>query len=314
MLPRPGDVLNRRGAASRLGHDMRNRFRPPALQCCSVLTLASILTGCASKPPRVGQQVPRKGDEIMVAGQLFHTGTPVVLWTDPGGYDAYRTERRFAPWDEVVVRAPPRRRVQRHRLAQPLRRARAGPHRRGARAGPRRRLAARLLQEKVDQFVIHYDVVRHEPPVLQGPARPARAERAVHARHRRHDLPDVRREGTPRGTRRSPTPARSASRSPTSARTRPTTRSPLNEWYATDETGRRTSRCPRASATAASARRLRRSRRSATRWSSASPRPTYRQYDFTPQQYDSLIKLTAALCTVLPSITCDYPRDERGQR
>jgi hypothetical protein len=35
---------------------------------------------------------------------------------------------------------------------------------------------------------------------------------------------------------------------------------------------------------------------------------TYRQYDYTPQQYESLIKLTAALCTVFPKIQCDYPR------
>ena len=38
----------------------------------------------------------------------------------------------------------------------------------------------------------------------------------------------------------------------------------------------------------------------------------YEMYDLTPQQYDSLIKLTAALCTVLPKIKCDYPRDEQG--
>ena len=36
----------------------------------------------------------------------------------------------------------------------------------------------------------------------------------------------------------------------------------------------------------------------------------YRQYDYTPQQYDSLTRLTAALCTVFPKITCDYPREE----
>jgi N-acetyl-anhydromuramyl-L-alanine amidase AmpD len=39
---------------------------------------------------------------------------------------------------------------------------------------------------------------------------------------------------------------------------------------------------------------------------------THRMYDLTAQQYDSLIKLTAALCTALPNITCDYPRDEQG--
>jgi len=33
-------------------------------------------------------------------------------------------------------------------------------------------------------------------------------------------------------------------------------------------------------------------------------------YDLTPQQYDSLIKLTATLCTVLPKLTPDYPRED----
>ena len=34
---------------------------------------------------------------------------------------------------------------------------------------------------------------------------------------------------------------------------------------------------------------------------------------FTKQQYRALAKLTAALCTVLPRITCDYPRDADGR-
>jgi N-acetyl-anhydromuramyl-L-alanine amidase AmpD len=37
------------------------------------------------------------------------------------------------------------------------------------------------------------------------------------------------------------------------------------------------------------------------------------QYDFTPEQYASLIKLTATLCTIFPKITCDYPRDAQGR-
>src|SRR5262249_9608387 len=37
------------------------------------------------------------------------------------------------------------------------------------------------------------------------------------------------------------------------------------------------------------------------------------QYALTPQQYDSLIKLTATLCTVFPKIACRYPRDAEGQ-
>jgi N-acetyl-anhydromuramyl-L-alanine amidase AmpD len=36
------------------------------------------------------------------------------------------------------------------------------------------------------------------------------------------------------------------------------------------------------------------------------------QYDFTPEQYKALIKLTATLCQVFPKIKCDCPRDEEG--
>jgi N-acetyl-anhydromuramyl-L-alanine amidase AmpD len=37
------------------------------------------------------------------------------------------------------------------------------------------------------------------------------------------------------------------------------------------------------------------------------------QYDFTPQQYDSLIKLTATLCRVFPRLHCTYPRNGDSQ-
>src|SRR4029450_11199425 len=61
--------------------------------------LASAGAGCANYP-RPGSWAPRKGDEIVVAGRFFHTGTPVVLWMDPGGYDGYRVERRFSAFNE----------------------------------------------------------------------------------------------------------------------------------------------------------------------------------------------------------------------
>jgi N-acetylmuramoyl-L-alanine amidase len=37
------------------------------------------------------------------------------------------------------------------------------------------------------------------------------------------------------------------------------------------------------------------------------------QYDLTDAQYDSLIKLTATVCQVLPRIKPDYPRDAAGE-
>src|ERR1043166_1598511 len=36
-----------------------------------------------------------RGAEIVACGRLFHTGTRVVLWSAPGGFDAYRAQRRF---------------------------------------------------------------------------------------------------------------------------------------------------------------------------------------------------------------------------
>ena len=47
------------------------------------------------------RRLPCAGVVRLVAGQLFHTTTPVVTWMDPGGYDAYRVERRFAPLDKA---------------------------------------------------------------------------------------------------------------------------------------------------------------------------------------------------------------------
>ena len=105
---------------------------------------------------RPGTQLARRGDEICVCGQLFHTGAPVRLWIDPGGYDAYRVERRFAPPDEASWRAT-------QELVPSLR----SPNRYGS----RRPLLTPALQESVrehgwdldslcsvvDQFVLHYD-------------------------------------------------------------------------------------------------------------------------------------------------------------
>ncbi len=65
-----------------------------------------VVGGCTSHSKnRAARPLPRQGTEIIVCGQPFDIGTPVVLWTDPGGYDAYRVERRFAPWEEASYAA-----------------------------------------------------------------------------------------------------------------------------------------------------------------------------------------------------------------
>jgi N-acetylmuramoyl-L-alanine amidase len=80
----------------------------------TLLTLAvgTIMTLASCSEPNnnnTGQRLPRVGDEIVVCGQLFHTGTPVVLWMDPGGYDAYRPQNRFSnpPSNAVTTTTQP---------------------------------------------------------------------------------------------------------------------------------------------------------------------------------------------------------------
>jgi len=68
---------------------MRN---PRPFQCTVLLAVCaavlSLSPGCATGPKKSAAAVPlkRSGNEIMVSGQLFDIGTPVVLWTDPGGF------------------------------------------------------------------------------------------------------------------------------------------------------------------------------------------------------------------------------------
>ena len=91
----------------------------------------------------------RVGDEIAVNGDLYATGTRVVLWDEIGAYNAYRERRHFDP-EQVGPRDNPAR-VQRY-----------GSVRRGLAA----EIAARVeqsgwnlsdLRRTVRQVVIHYD-------------------------------------------------------------------------------------------------------------------------------------------------------------
>lgn len=129
---------------------MHDRSRQRSLAWPLVAGLA-LLSGCigAGRCGRTGAPLPRCGDEIVVCGQLFHTGAPVVLWTDPGGYDAYRVECCFsddARPSNPVSDWPVRYGSLRGGLPDDvLQRVRA--------AGWR----LEDLQQHVDLFVMHYD-------------------------------------------------------------------------------------------------------------------------------------------------------------
>src|SRR5512144_2744460 len=55
---------------------------------------AAVLVGAIVLAPlgaRAGEPNASPGSSIIVAGQPFDVGHPVVLWSDPQGFDAYQT-------------------------------------------------------------------------------------------------------------------------------------------------------------------------------------------------------------------------------
>lgn len=258
-----------------------------------------------------GTPLARSGDEIVAAGQLFHTGSRVVLWMDPGGYDAYRVERRFAPieesgWEKSKAQLP----------------ADSSPNRFGLR---RERLSSNeiaqvrgggwplpLLQSVVDQFVIHFDAsgtskrcfeVLHDKRCLSvhfmidldGTIYQTLdlKERAWHA---------TTSNGRSVGVEIASPGAFEVSNSEA-----------LQNWYRVDARSGTALTLPTGGGDPG------------FQIPGFVPKPArvqrvegriqgkdLVQYDFTQEQYQSLIRLTATLCRVFPKLRCDYPRAEDG--
>lgn len=283
-------------------------FFRSASAACALLFLAA---GCATAP-RPASPVARHGDEIVVAGQRFRIGTPVVLWTDPGGYDAYRVERRFAPMEESHWAAS---QEAVERLTTPnrysLRRApilteeQVEQVRGGGWTLP-------LLQEVVDQFVYHYDVT--------GTSRECFRVLHDHAGLSIHFMVDID------GTLYQTLDLKERAWHATTSNTRsigieianigaygPGEEGPLDEWYGCDERGRTRITIPErlGDGGVRTAGFIGRPARNEPVKGVVQGRELS-QYDLTPQQYEALVKLTAALCTIFPRIELDYPRDEAG--
>ena len=277
--------------------------------------MAWIGLGCSSKTQtraKVGQKIERRGDEIMVAGQLFHTGAPVILWTDPGGYDAYRTERRFSPLDKASYAATTREvkdinSPNRYGLRQSVLTTQQAEQVRGG-GWP-----LELLQQKVDQFVIHYDVCGTAAQcffILQDVR-----DLSVHFMldvdgtiYQTLDLKERAWHATIANSRSVGVEIANIGAYPVNSKD-----SPLDQWYPHDSTGKRRLLLPiyvkKGNLPADFVGRP--IRQEAVEGEIQGKQ--LRMYDLTPQQYDSLIKLTAALCKVFPKIKCDYPKDENGQ-
>jgi hypothetical protein len=276
-----------------------------ALACATLLLFSS----CRTVP---GTAAKRSGDEIVVAGQLFHTGTPVVTWMDAGGYDAYRVERRFSPYAESSyeqtiaavkdITTPNRYSARTNTLSPEEIEKILG----GGWTLPQ-------LQNVVDQFVLHYDVcglsktcfnVLHDHRGL-----------SVHFMldldgtiYQTLDLKERARHATTSNTRSIGIEIANMGAYP------PGATKALEEWYGRDTTGQTMITIP-----ARAGDPMLRVKNFIGR--PARPEPVRGiiqgtdlvQYDFTPEQYAALAKLTAALTKIFPKITCDIPRGPDGQ-
>jgi N-acetylmuramoyl-L-alanine amidase len=258
---------------------------------------------------KIGEKLARQGDEIVVCGQLYHTTTRVVLWTDPGGYDAYRVEPRFAP----LEKAPNAEQVP----AKQLRPNRYGARTRGLTPQELEQVRGGgwdlpLLARVVDQFVIHFDA--------RGTSR--RCFQVLHDQRGLsvHFMLDL--DGTIYQT----LDAKESASHATIANGRSigieianigafgeTNLNPLAAWYQKDAGGRIRIVIPeseRSPGLEGAAEVLRPCRDAVVTGTVQGQR--LQQYDFTDRQYDALARLTATLCTLFPKIRCDYPREASG--
>jgi len=282
-----------------------------SLPLFSLLLAATALTGCKTAP-QPGTLAPRTGDEIVVAGQLVHTGARVVLWLDPRGYDAYRVERRFSPIDksdwessqaEVKDLAFPNRYDRRnHGLTDAeVERVRGGGW------------DLPLLQRVVDQFVLHFDVCgtsRQCFKVLQD-----RRDLSVHFMldldgtiYQTLDLKERAWHATTSNNRSVGIEIANMGAYPVNEE------NPFAEWYAKEPNGQTRITIPAEYGDGGLFTKgfVGHPARSQPIIGMIQGKELI-QYDFTPEQYRSLIKLTATLCKVLPKIKCDYPKDAAGK-
>ncbi len=294
------------------------------------LAAGVLMGGCtqqrtAGTGPLVGDQVQRRGDEIMVAGRLFHTGAPVVLWTDPGGYDAYRVEKRFGPlersgWEAVAKegrgpKEPARYNPRFFRFAEKQPEPWPG-HKLSEQQIAKFRGGGwdlESLREVVDQFVLHYDVCGTAKVCFRvlHDARGLSVHFLLDIDGTIYQTLDVKERAWHATTSNDRSVGIEIANMGAYAVNE---KDPLDKWYKKDANGRTVITIPPELGDGG------------VRTPGFVGRPRFdapvlgviqgverRMYDLTPEQYDSLIKLTAALHVALPKIRLDYPRGEDGK-
>lgn len=264
---------------------------------------ALLLVGCAH-PPVPGTRLERRGDEISVCGQLFHTGARVVLWNDPGGYDAYRIEPRFSGAVEAATGGELRPRFGSNRRNLP-----SDVAERVARTG----WSVGDLQKVVRMFVLHYDAAGNSRQCFKI----LHDVRGLSS----HFLLDV--DGTIYQTLDLKERAWHASEANDAsigieiahvgAFENPDDTT-LKNWYDADLEGMRV-RFPawmRETGIATPGFVARPARTDMVRGEIHGT--TYHQYDFTDAQYEALIRLSAALVKIFPRMALEVPREGESVR
>jgi N-acetyl-anhydromuramyl-L-alanine amidase AmpD len=253
-----------------------------------VATFLIAMTGRSQAPNAPASQT---GDEIVVCGQRFHTGTPVVIWTTKGGYDFHYSKAPGSPGE----RKP-------HRVrTSPLTDAQIAQIRRDG-------WTLDLLRDHVDQFVIHYSVdgtsrLTYDKLVQRHLA----VQLMLDLDGRIYQAMDLQEEA-PHATKAN---GRSIGIEIANVGAYSGNTAPLDEWYKKDATGRIAIKIPAEFGDGGIRTRNfvgQPARQEIIR--GVVQGQELEQYDLTPQQYNSLIHLTATLCSVFPKITCDYPRQK----
>lgn len=268
----------------------------PRLSLALVLSLAACVAPAgpiepdpyATAAPDPTEASATVGTEVVICGRRFDIGAPVVLWSDPGGYDAY------APVGGELTFHPGRKA-----------RTEIGAPAVGASSSDPGELAG------VDQFVLHYDVCGTSRTCF----------RVLHDRGLSvHFLLDV--DGTLYQTLDLRETAWHATRSNTrsvgieiaqiGART-PAEAGDLDEWYAEDAQGLRVTLPPRFGdggvRTPAFVGRPARGGLFEGRINGSD----LVQYDFTEEQYRTLGRLLAVLVRELPALEPSLPRTPSGE-
>lgn len=255
--------------------------------------VALLLVRCSAMPRK---SAPDPGS-IEACGRRFEIGTRVVSWREPIGYDAYRREKHFT------------------REAFPDGRLRYTPLRGGLSAALQARAASdglelADLQQIVHQFVIHFDVCgtsRQCFKVLHD-VRNLSVHFLLDVDGTIYQTLDLREKAHHSGIANDASIGVEIAHpgawpQPLSA--------DMRRWYAQDDRGWFLRIPPGIESDVLTRGFVARPDRPRLLSGEVQGR-TYYQFDFTPQQYHALARLTAGLVRIFPRIRIDVPRGPDG--